>query len=241
VLNDSLYLNPAYGALAPSNHLAFNWVRYSTDATTGPGSTTGRNYSVAVQDGSSEVAQAGVAYTVRQDSAWVHLGVAKAAMQRLGFGIAGKYMIDSRDGSKNADAVFSLAAIPLDWLQLALVVDNLFENNHAKRFGNRREIILGTKFNVKGIFLAYADPQWTPGLTEQFGYSVGLEFPLMKDLFLRWGRFDGVNIPYLARRGEGYGLGLGWLAPKISFDYGLSRVLAPVVATAHTLGATVYF
>ena len=238
LLNDSIFLNPAYTALQPTNSFAFNWLTYrSNDQET----ARGRNYAVAIQDGRNEYAQAGISYSLREDASFIHAGLARSLVERLGFGIAGKHVMDPVRQTNTQEAVLAMAAVPINWFQMSFVIDNLFESDLGKAHGMFRDVALGLKFNVQSIVLAYIDPQVTPSLGRPFGYSAGLEFVLMQDLFLRWGRFQNVNVPYLAQRGTGYGLGFGWIAPRMSLDYGLTRSFEPLATTAHSFSATLYF
>ena len=235
--NDSVFLNPGFSSLIPNNSFSFDWLTYKSN----DGSSHGRNYTVAAQDGRAEVLQAGAAYTLREDAAFVHLGVSHAFMRRFGFGIAAKHIMDPVQKTNAQDAVFSLAAVPSDPIQLAFVIDNIFQTPLGMAHGCYRDYALGIKLNLQGIFLIYMDPQLTPTLDEEFGYASGLEFVFMSDLFLRVGKFKNIPVPYTATRGDGYGIGFGWVAPRLSLDYAFSRVLSPAPFSAHVLGATAYF
>ena len=238
LLNDTIFLNPAFTSFVPANNVSVNYLMYSGD-----GNQAGRNYNVSIQDGRNPMLQAGAAYTVREDGAFLHMGISKAVIARLGFGLGGKLLFDSRTHKNSYDAVFATAAIPFDWLQTAFIIDNLFETKAGVSRGMRREFILGTKFNVKGIVLVYFDPHFTPLLADgqRYGFESGLEFTIMSDLFLRMGAFKNSMIPQIATRGRGYGAGFGWVAPRVSFDYGIQRALDPVAVTTHSLGMTLYF
>lgn len=238
-LNDSILLNPSFAAFLPTHSLSVNYLKYS-----GENEHHGRNYNVAVQDGMNQWFQLGVSYTKREDADFVHFGASKGFVKRFGFGIGGKYMIGTRTHPETGfDSVLSTTAIALPWLQIAFVVDNLFETEQSRVRGMRREFILGTKFNVMGIVLLYADPHWIPTgpLESNFGYEAGAEFVLLKDLFLRVGHYRNSMIPSQATYGRGYGVGLGWIAPRISFDFGFSRAFEPTLSSIYTLGTSIYF
>jgi hypothetical protein len=231
-LNDSIFLNPSFGSFLPTYSMALNLTR----------PTPGRLYDVSIQDGSNALFEGGLAYTVRDDLTFYHVGAAKSFIKRTGFGIGGKFFQDKTRHTSGQDLTFSVSGVPTDWFQTALVVDNVLETDEGARHGLYREYTLGTKFNVMGIVIAYLDPHYTPSLDSgKFGHEIGLEFILMKDLFLRFGNFRNSNIPWLAVRGRGYSTGLGWLSPRMSVDYALSRVLEPRVDTAHTFSITLYF
>ena len=235
--NDAVFLNPGFSALVPNNSFSFDWLGYRSNDST----SHGRNYTVAAQDGRAEVLQAGAAYTLREDAAFIHLGLSHAFVRRFGFGIAAKHIMDPVRKTSAQDGVFSLAAVPTDPLQLAFVIDNIIQSGLGMEHGCYRDYALGVKYNVQGIFLIYFDPQLTPVLEDQFGYTAGLEFVFMSDLFLRMGKFKNITVPYIAARGDGYGLGFGWVAPRISLDYAFSRLTAPSPYSAHVFGATMYF
>lgn len=238
-VNDAIVLNPSYGSLLKSYSMAFNYLWYKeTDF-------SGRQLNVSLQDGMSELFQAGVSYTQRGDANLLHLGASKAVVERVGVGLGGK-MIFPKDGSRKLirDATLSTSGIPTDWLQLVGVVDNLFQSDEGKERGFYREFILGTKVNVQGIVLLYFDPHYTPNLPsgDTYGHELGAEFVLGSDFFLRLGMFRNSAVPMLAgARGRGFGFGLGWIGPRTSLDYGIQRVLEPVGATSHIVGLSVYF
>ncbi len=239
LLNDSIFLNPSFGSFFPTYSAGVNWLSYSHGPNNG-----GRNYSVSLLDGRNELFQAGAAYTVRNDASFIHLGASKSFLNRLGFGLSGKFFfINGRDRSAGRDLVFSATGMALPWLQLSLVVDNIFQTETGQKINLYREFILGTKFNVQGIVLVYFDPHYTPSLPQggKYGHELGLEFVMMSDLFFRLGQFTNAMVPYLSSYGRGYGIGLGWVAPRISLDYGLSRAIEPLATTAHAFSATIYF
>lgn len=241
LLNDSIYLNPSFAAFLQTYSIALNYLNFKND-----GDRKGRGYNVAVQDGRTEFLQAGAAYSVREDGAIAHIGVAKSFFKR--FGVSGAYKIymptpqAGRPKKLIHDSILSMTLIPLDWLQSSLTVDNLIESTDGKAHQFYREIILGTKFNVQSIVLLYADPHWIPSLTgNTFGHEMGLEFVFTRDFFLRLGNFRNSKVPAVNGYGSGWGLGAGWIAPRISLDYGFSRVTSPHTYSIHSFGTTVYF
>jgi hypothetical protein len=123
-------------------------------------------------------------------------------------------------------------------------VDNVLQTDATKERGLYREITVGTKLNIQGILLLYFDPHYVPDLPtgERLGHESGVELVLMSDFFLRAGMLKNASVPFLPNRSSvGYGIGLGWMAPRLSLDYGLSRIIDPMPATAHNFGATIYF
>jgi hypothetical protein len=246
LLNDAIYLNPSFTSFLPTYSLGLNysWINAPADTGRGIQELGGRNYSASIQDGRNELFQAGAAYTLREDGAFVHVGASKAIVQRLGLGVSGKFFFSGPGRAAGKDLVISTTAVPFEWLQVAGVVDNALETTESKSRGLYRQYILGTKWNVEKIVLAYFDPHYTPSLDQgsRYGYSSGLEFVMMSDLFLRLGAFRNATIPYLASAlGRGYGAGLGWVGPRLSLDYGISRAIEPRTVTVHSLGMTIYF
>jgi len=170
------------------------------------------------------------------------VGASKELMKKYGIGLGGKFIFPNDFGTQRyIDATFSATGLFSKWLQVALVVDNLAQA--AVNRGFYREVVLGTKINVDSILLIYLDPHWTPGLSSSnaWGYEAGIEFPFFTDLFLRLGQFTNSMVPYQAAYGTGFGVGGGWLAPKLSIDYSFTRTNAPVPSYAHNFGATIYF
>ena len=246
LLNDAIYLNPSYASFLPTYALGLNYLTYTSaeDVTAGKPQSSGRNYSVSIQDGRSDMFQAGVAYTLREDGSFVHVGASKSLIQRLGVGIGAKFFFNNAALSNGKDLILSTTGVPLDWLQVAGVVDNLLETSESKARGLYREYILGTKVNVDKILLIYIDPHYPPSLPsgQQFGHEAGVEFVMMSDLFLRLGQFNNASVPYLnSGIGRGYGLGAGWVGPRLSLDYGLSRAFEPRSTVTHSFGLTAYF
>jgi hypothetical protein len=230
LLNDSILLNPSFTSFLPTYSIGVNYLN-------------GTNYSVSIQDGRSEFFQAGVAYSRREDGSFIHVGASKNVVRRLGFGLGAKAYFNNQTRQVSKDMTFSASGIPTDWLQTALIIDNLLETSSGKEQGLYREYILGIKCNIMGIVLAYFDPHYTPSLLigERWGYETGLEFVMFSDLYLRFGNFLNSTIPFQAIRGRGYGVGLGWVAPRLSLDYALSRPIVPKLETVHTIGTTLYF
>jgi hypothetical protein len=240
-LNDAIYLNPSYSAFLPTYAISGNyeWASYQD------GSYKYRILNASVQDGRSELFQAGLAYTHRDDANFIHLGAGRSLIaQRLGLGLGGKVVMPANTSSRLFDSTFSITGVPTELIQTSFIIDNLIESQTEQQYGLWREFILGTKFNIEKIILVYIDPHYVPDLTtsSKFGYEAGAEFPIFSDFFLRGGLFHSSNIPTLGNgtRGNGFGMGVGMLAPKVSIDYGISRVLTPLIGTVQTIGFTTY-
>lgn len=242
MLNDSIFLNPSYAAFLPTYSMSANYLTFDGPPPRGYQKYHGRNFNLAIQDGRTELFQAGVAYTQREDYTFIHVGAAKSLLKEWGIGLGGKFFFNNDRHTSGKDATFSTTVIVNPWLQTAFIVDNLFESTDSKAAGLYREYILGIKANVQGIVLLYFDPHLIPGRDgSEFGHQLGLEFVVMNDFFLRLGQFRNSKIPFETRYGRGYGFGLGWIGPRISLDYGLERAVEPMQATAHVFGFTVYF
>lgn len=242
LLNDSIYLNPSYMAFLPTYAVSGNyaWAKFQD------GAYHYKIQNASVQDGRSDLFQAGVSYTKRDDGTFFHLSTGKALIpQRLSVGLGGKFFSPSGDTNHNSalDAVFSATGVTTEWVQTSIIVDNIVQSATAKQYGLYRELILGTKFNLQQILLVYVDPHYTPDLktSSKFGFEAGAEWPLFNDLFLRGGYFRSSNIPALPETfGRGFGMGLGFLAPRVSIDYGVSRVLEPTIGTVQIIGLTIF-
>lgn len=246
LLNDAIYLNPSFASFLPTYSMSANYLWFNGSATEPDGSSFyhGHNLNASIQDGRSEVFQAGLGYTITENARMLHLGASKSFIKRMGFGMGGKFIFPKGDASGVTirDATVSMSGIATEWLHVVAVLDNVFQTDSGKARGLYRELVIGTKFNIMGIMLIYFDPHWTPSLSDsKYGHETGLELTMFKDFFLRFGAFRNASVAFEGLRGRGYGTGVGWIAPKVSFDYGLSRVLEPQAATAHTLGMTLFF
>lgn len=247
LLNDAITLNPSFCSFLPAYSFSANYSFYegpNYQTPTGPTVHGGHVYNLSIQDGRTELFQAGVSFTQRRDAAFIHLGLSKAFLKRYSAGLSGKLIRGNVSEQLSPEMVFSASAVFTDWLQIALVGDNLLEQPETAEFGIYREFVLGTKINVMGIVLGYFDPFWAPSLPLEsggLGFSAGLEFVIFKDFFLRAGNFYNAYVPFQGVRGKGVGLGLGWIGPRISFDYGFQRVFEGRQAYSHTFGTTIYF
>ncbi len=259
LLNDSIYLNPAYVSyLTNTVSVGSSYLRYESgdqnQDPTKPNSnglaTHGRSYLVSLQDGRSEVFQAGVGYAINEGGSSLHLGAAKSVVKRVGVGVGSKFFFNPTKQSLASEFSASTIVFPFQDMQIAVIVDNLFENSADRSRGLYREYLLGLKYNVMGILILYFDPHLVPALADaSWGHESGVEFIVMKDLFLRAGFSRNAKVPYLTgindhsfgTYGSSFGVGAGWISPKFSLDYAMARTLDPVFYTSHTLGMTMYF
>ncbi len=248
LLSDSIYLNPSFASFTKTHSLSTNYLKYDGGTTTTPeGGITdyyGHNLNISVLDGTPDsIFQAGVGYTRREDASLIHVGASKNFFQDVGIGIGSKFILPNNGtGERLVDATFSLSGLATSWFQASVVIDNIIGS--AKNLGFYREYILGTKFNVDSIVLVYLDPHIISGSDQGslFGYEAGIEFPFFSEVFLRVGTFRNAMIPHEAQKiGSGYGLGLGWIGPKLSIDYSFSRVTEGIPIFAHNFGFTIFF
>lgn len=239
LLTDAIFLNPAMNSFLPSYQINGSFNSYHGKEDSEP---KGRVLHYSIQDGRNQLFQAGLAYTKRADGSFVHLGVSKALAQKFGMGLGSKYAFSSAHREKAFDGTFGMIASPIDWLQGSLVVDNVFENTKGKAWGLYREFALGIKFNVKGLLLAYVDPHYVPNKPgSAFGYEAGIEIPLFRDLFIRAGKSENSMQPHIATYGDGYGMGFGWIFPRLSIDAAFSRTVNPVQTDNRMISFTISY
>jgi hypothetical protein len=248
LLSDALYLNPSFLSYNYTHALNYNLLlydgvkpdRFGKDLPYG-----GRNFNIAVVDGTQEALfQAGVGYTKRDDAHFFHMIASKTILKPLSLGMGTKIVFPKVNPTRLIDTYASISLLASSWLQASLIADNLFQS--ASKLGLNRHYILGTKLNVMRILMIYIDPHWVhqpmPQFNQKhFGYQAGIEFPFMEQLFLRAGKFQNSTIPYQGQSGDGYGLGAGWLAPKLLLEYSLSKVTSGIHSYAHIFGAGIYF
>ncbi len=239
LLNDAIYLNPSFASFLPTYAVGGNYLTFRSSP-----EHHGRALSVSIQDGRSEIFQAGAGYSNLPDGVYLHLGASKSFVKRHGFALGGKFVLNNQTHAAAKDATLSFTSIWNNWFQSAFVIDNIVQSLEGQAHGLYREYTIGTKFNLQGIVLVYFDPHYAPDVppgNNRYGHELGLEFVVMQDLFLRLGNFRDSRVPYDAVRGRGYGFGIGWVAPRLSLDYGIHRMLEPYASTSHNFGVTVYF
>ena len=231
LLSDSIYLNPSYASFSPVYSLGANFTNIEQG---------GRNYNVSVMDSRTELFQAGVGYSKYQDSAAINIGASKLAIQELGFGLGSKFIINDKTKKMSSDLIFSSTYTGVPWLFSSIVIDNLMNTFE-------RTLYLGIKFIPVHNVTVYFDPLYTPehSTGKKMGYHLGFEFGLLADFFFRIGQYRHGEIPYLGTRGDGFGIGGGWIGPKLNLDYALSRALSTErndpLTTAHSFSMTVFF
>lgn len=237
LLNDSILMNPSYASFTPIYSLSTGYTWYNQ----------GRNYNVSVQDSRTEMFQAGASFTKREQNAAINIGASRTLIERLGVGLGSKFILDNGTNKMTSNFLFSTSYIGLQYLYSALIIDNLLEGDERIQRKLYRTFFVGLKFIPTKEVEIFLDPFYSPNYTggKKAGYSVGVEFGLMSDLYLRMGKFQDAEIAHLNTRGEGFGLGMGWIGPRINFDYSMNRVTAshagtPLV-TAHAVSTTIFF
>ncbi len=241
LLNDSVYQNPSFASFLPVYSWAANYRSLGEDQ--------GRAYSLSILDGRSEFVQASAAYGVRDDLSSVFVGLSRKLQPKLTVGLGAKLFYTKRP-ARFRDARnwnLSATAAPWDWLQVAVIIDNMVQSTRSRLLGLEREAIVGTKFKITEKFLIYLDPRIRIGNALEIpdnpslGYEAGAEIAIMKDLYVRMGSFRNVPHPDLRTKARGFGYGLGWVVPRMSFDYALERVVGPLDRLTHNWGVTLYF
>jgi hypothetical protein len=241
LLNDAIYLNPSYASFTPVYSIATGYDWFSNNE------ASGRNYNVSIQDSRTELFQAGVGFTRREQNASINFGASKQVIQRLGIGLGSKTLIDDQTNKMTTDFMYSTSFIASQWIYASVIIDNVIDSSDAQNRNLYRDFFIGTKIILVKEVQLYIDPHYTPNYPygKKFGWSAGVEFAMLADFYLRAGRFLDSEITYLNTRGEGFGLGLGWIGPKFNVDYALNRVtdsnaLTPLT-TAHAVSLTMFF
>lgn len=241
LLADAIYMNPSYISFIQTHALSVNYLFYQGNSLL---NYYGNNLNVSVLDGSPDTLfQAGVGYTKRNDASFFHFTASKSLFHVFSVGLGTKaFFLNTNPSDGIFDGTFSTFFVIFPWLQTSLIIDNFLQSGASLNL--YREVVFATKFNVDRILLIYVDPHWFPSVTSDivsWGYEAGLEFPFFSDLFLRVGSFQNSTIPYQGQLGDGYSVGVGFLAPKVSIDYAHSRSTKPITAYAHHFGLTLYF
>jgi hypothetical protein len=241
LLNDAIYMNPSYGSFLPQYSLSgnYDWYNFNND------SYSGKLWNVSIQDGRSETFQAGIGYTHLEQGSLVSFGASKAVTKELGFGLGSKLYFPTGTGQKIGDLTFSTEFLAKKWLQASFIADNLVQTADAEANNFYREFTIGTKFSIMDMLFIYFDPHLAPDAPStngsHFGHESAAELEVFEDLFLRGGFYKNSKIPSLGNRGDGYGLGFGWIGPRISIDYAFSHVTGPIDDTENTIGTTIFF
>ncbi|MBU6153619.1 MAG: hypothetical protein KGP28_04890 [Bdellovibrionales bacterium] len=222
-LTDSIYLNPSYGSFTPIYTLSGSFTGFEQ----------GRNYNVSVQDSRTESLQAGLGFTKREQNAAVNIGASSAFQKKWGIGLGSKILLEQPSNRMTTDFTASGSLIATQWLNAALIVDNLVSGEAQRARNLHRTIYAATRMVAARKIQFYFDPFFSPDYPggNKGGYSAGAEIGMLEDFFLRLGRFVDSEIPHFNTRGSGYGFGLGWVGPKISLEAAIHRTVS-----AHSSG-----
>lgn len=225
ILTDAIYLNPAMMPFLPVYSVSISHNGYNGPDDTEP---KGRVQNASIQDGTNSLFQAGVGYTRKAYGKMVNLGASTRVFEKYGVGVGGKFLFGSESRESVQDATVSAMGNVTEWLQTAIIVDNVVNPSKGRQWNSGRELILATKLNIQKILLIYFDPHYVPSKTgSHLGYELGLELPVMTDLFIRGGLNRDSFQPHLGAYGKGYGFGFGWSFPRMSLDASLSRTEEP--------------
>lgn len=237
LLTDAIYLNPAYSSFITSYSLHAGYLWFEE----------GRNYNVSIQDSRTEMFQAGIGFTRREQNAVLNIGASRTVVDRLGFGLGSKIVFDDGTGERTTNFLFSTTFLASNWMYASLIIDNLLEGDSSRARNLYRNFYLGFKFFALKELLIYVDPVYSPNYPygNKAGFSAGAEFAMMADFFLRVGKFVDGEVAYLNTRGDGWGIGLGWLGPKVNFEFALHRVTSDHRQhknhAAQTTSVTIFF
>jgi len=201
---------------------------------------------VSVQDSRTDILQAGVAYTKRERNSAINIGASRQIVKQVGFGLGSKFIIDNNTSKVTSDMSFATTYIAQEWVYVSIVVDNLIQSEEAKQRNLFRTVFVAFKFIPTKEVEFFFDPLYSPDYRggNKAGFSLGLELGLLSDFYLRGGKFVDGEITHLDTRGSGYGLGIGWIGPRINFDYAYNRVTSShtnVITAAHAVSTTIFF
>ena len=237
LLNDAIYLNPSYASFTPIYSLygGYNWFN------------GGRNYNASIQDSRTELFQAGAGYTKREQNSAVNIGASKQIISRLGIGIGSKFILDNGTNKTTSNFSISSSFIATSWMYSSIIIDNILEGQEDLSRNLYRTFFAAFKFIPTKQVEIFLDPLYSPKYSagKKAGYSVGVEVGLMADFYIRGGKFQNGEVSYLNTRGNGFGIGAGWLGPKLNIDYAMNRVLSSDISsgltTSQSVSTTVFF
>jgi hypothetical protein len=216
LLNDAIYLNPSYASFTPVYSVSGDYTWFEGQ----------RNYNLSVQDARTELFQAGVGFTRREQNGAINIGASRTVVRQLGVGIGSKILIDDGSSKMTTDMMFSTSFIASQEMYASLIIDNILNSEEGRKRNLIRTIYLGFKFIPTKEIQIFLDPLYSPDYADgkKSGYSVGFEIGILADFFLRAGKFVNAEVPYMNTRGDGFGYGIGWIGPKINFDWAMHRV-----------------
>jgi hypothetical protein len=226
LLTDAIFLNPAMGAFLPAYSISASHNGFS-----GPDSSEpkGRVLHGSILDGSNPAFQAGVGYSRETYGRVVNVAASTKVAPQIAVGLGGKVFFGSDSRNRTQDAMVSALGQPLEGLQVGVTLDNLLASNSSKIWGRYREATLGLRYTFEKILYVYADPHYVfDSVTKSVGYEAGIEIPIMTDLFIRGGMNRNSFQPHLMTYGKGFGFGAGWIFPRLSLDFAISKTTEPI-------------
>ncbi len=237
ILTDAIYMNPAMMPFLNSYTVSFSHTEFSGPDGAEP---KGRDQNLSVQDGTNSSFQAGLGYTRKSYGNMVHVGAATRIFEKYGVGVGGKFLFGSPVRESTKDVTISAMGQVTDSIQSALIIDNAINSDSVRQWNQGREIILATKINLQKILLIYFDPHYVPQKADpHFGYELGMELPLMSDLFIRGGVNHDAYQPQVGVYGNGFGFGFGWAFPRMSVDGAMNRTDGPIPSNSWTFSITI--
>ena len=179
-------------------------------------------------DGKNQYVNAGVAFTRRPDTDFIHVGLAKRVHEYVSIGAVVKRF---STGTSNPQATTQTSgidgglsaslALPTDMLgfdlQVGLTTENLMHTAGNEPYLGPRQLGGGIKAAFNKIFAVYGDAvdnqsnftgSWT-------NFSGGAEINLGSDFYVRGG--------LLGFNEKGWSFGGGWMGPKIAINYGFQN------------------
>jgi hypothetical protein len=236
-LTDAIYLNPSFASFSPIYTLSGTFTGFDQ----------GRNYNFSVQDSRTELLQAGVGFTKREENAAVNIGASRAFAKKWGVGLGSKILLDQPSNRMTADFNVSGSVLATEWLNMSLIVDNLIANADQRSRNLHRTLYAATRLIAARKIQLYFDPFFSPDYPggSKGGFTAGAEIGMLEDLYLRIGRSVDAEIAHLNTRGSGYGIGVGWVGPKISLEGAIHKTLSAhggrPTGTAQSAAVQIYF
>jgi hypothetical protein len=222
LMTDTIVMNPSMLGFQPL--VAFSgtgfWQREES---------SNRGFNLGVVDGKNELFTAGLSFTRARQFNIFHLSAAKKVFQWLSLGAHGKRYssrsttplpaargITGYDGGLSATVSLPKGALPLP-LNIALTSDNLLSKSGHEESIGPRQVAVGAKTSVVDVLIFYLDyVQYLPENFPSYGKpSLGGELSITPELFARVSAFGF--------RERGWGLGAGWLGPRVALNYGYQR------------------
>lgn len=243
LLTDTIHQNPAMLGFqqVQAFQASYSWLNVTPIVP----SVSQRAINFSVVDGRNEYAVAGVSLTRKPDIDLISIGVAKKLTDWISIGGSAK-RYNTRpayrdivgdhtgyDGGLSV-AISSPAEVTYVPVQVGISLDNIVRRNTDEPFMGGRKIGVGVKTNLKNILSVYAD--YTESLGKQTltqpSYGIAAELALGADFFARGG-ISGFEK-------KSWGLGGGWMGPKLGINYGYQKRTSPREGFEHSVSAEIY-